>query len=98
MSEQAKPSRRSIAVALVPALSPWLGVAARVASADPWHITFIGITLWILSLGAIWHLYQSPEIAGKRSLVDSVVLSTLTFVPTFTGTALATGVIIRRWF
>jgi hypothetical protein len=65
-------------------------------SANPWDIALIGAILWLISFAAFWYLHHLPEMVGKRSLSFSILLWTLTFVPLFTASAIATGLVIHR--
>jgi hypothetical protein len=91
---KSKPPRKYIAIAFVPVLSPWLGIVARLLTADPWRIGLVGIVLWFAGSASFWYLHLSPEVAEKRSLGISILVWTLTFVPVFGGTAFATGMVI----
>ena len=91
---KSKLPRRYIAIAFVPALSPWLGIVARVLTANPWRIGLVGMVLWFAGGASLWYLHFCPEVARKRSLGASILVWTLTFVPVFASTALATGMVI----
>jgi hypothetical protein len=77
-------------------LSPWLGIVARLLTANPWRIGFFGLGLWLASIAALWYLHRDPEVPRKRSLGVSILVWTLTFVPIFVSTDLVTGAIIGR--
>jgi hypothetical protein len=83
-------------VAIVAGLLPWLGIVARLLTANPIRIAVIGLMLWFAGCAAAWYLHLPPEVARKRSLGVSLLIWTLTFVLVFACTALATGVIISH--
>jgi hypothetical protein len=85
-----------IAIAVLPALSPWLGFGARLLTANKWSIAVIGAILWLASCAAIWFLHRLPDIKGTRNLGVSILVWTLVFVPLFICTAAATDLILRR--
>jgi hypothetical protein len=89
-----KPPRKYIAIAFVPVLSPWLGIVARLLTANRWRIGLFGMVLWFASSASLWYLHRSPEVERKRSLDVSILVWTLTFVPIFGSTALVTGMVI----
>jgi hypothetical protein len=84
-------------IAIVCAVSPWLGIAARLLAARTWTIACVGAVLWSTNCAGLWHLHRLPEIGGKRSLGVSVLVWTLTFVPLFTATAAATNWVLSRY-
>lgn len=91
-----KPPRKYIAIAIVPALAPWLGIVARLLTANQWHIALVGVVLYVAGGASIWFLHRSPEIVQKRSLGTSIFVWTVTFVPLFAGTAAATGTVVSH--
>lgn len=91
-----KPPRKYIAIAIVPVLAPWLGIVARILTANQLHIGIVGIVLYVAGGASIWYLHLSPEIAPRRSLGVSIFIWTVTFVPLFVGTAAATGIVISH--
>jgi hypothetical protein len=94
--ESFRPPRKYIAVAVVATLLPWLGIVARLLTADLLRITFIGLILWFAGCASVWYLHLPPEVARKRSFGVSLLIWTLVFVPVFASTALATAMIVRR--
>jgi hypothetical protein len=91
-----KPPRIAMAIAFAPMVSPWLGSVARLLTARPWNIALIGVGLWLASCAAMSYLQRFPEVAKGRNLGVSILVWTLTFVPLFTVTALATGLLVRH--
>jgi uncharacterized membrane protein YecN with MAPEG domain len=88
--------RKYIAIVFFSMLAPWLGIVARLLTANPWRIGLFGMILWFGGGASAWYLHRSPEIARKGSLGVSVLVWILTFVPLFTSTAFATGMVIGR--
>jgi hypothetical protein len=95
--EFSRPPRKYMAVAVVAGLLPWLGIVARLLTANPLRITFIGIILWVAGCASVWYLHLPPKVARKRSFGVSLLIWTLTFVPVFVCTALGTGMIISHF-
>jgi hypothetical protein len=85
-----------IALAVVPAFSPFLGIAARLATAEPWMIAAVGAGLWCVNCAVIWYFHSLPEIKGQRSFGVSMLVWTLVFIPTFFITAALTGLVVQR--
>lgn len=84
-----------IVIATIGAVSPWLGIAARLLAARAWTIACIGAVLWSANCAGLWYLHHLPEIKGKRSLGISLLVWTLTFVPLFAATAAATSLLLN---
>jgi len=93
-----KPPRKVVAVALLPALFPWLGIVARLITQNPYSICLIGAFLYCTALASFVYLFRFPEVAKKRSLGVSILVWTLTFIPIFAVTALLTGIVLNRKF
>jgi len=85
-----------IVIAIIGAVSPWLGIAARLLGTRTWTIASIGAVLWSANCAGLWYLHRLPEIRGKRSLGISLLVWTLTFVPLFAATAAATNLVLNR--
>jgi hypothetical protein len=90
--------RKAIVVAVLPMIFPWLGIAARLITPNPYRICEIGAFLWCVAILSFSYLHRFPAFAKKRNLTTSVVVWTLTFVPTFAVTALLTGIVVNRGF
>jgi len=86
----------AIAIAIAGAVSPWLGIAARLLTPRIWTMAYIGAVLWSANCAGLWYLHHLPETRGKRSLGVSLLVWTLTFVPLFTATAAATNLVLTR--
>jgi hypothetical protein len=72
--EPSRPARKYMTIAVVTGLLPWLGIVARLLTANPLRISFVGIFLWSASLD---YLHLPPEVAGKRSFGVSLLVWTL---------------------
>ena len=91
-----KPQRTYIAIATVPEVAPWLGIVARLLTANQWQIVLIAIILWLVGGACIWYLRLSPEVAQKASFGTSIFVWTATFAPLFGVTAAVTGIAISH--
>lgn len=88
--------RKAIAVAVLPMIFPWLGIAARLITPNPYRICEIAAFLWCVAILSFSYLHRFPEFGKKRSLAISIIVWTLTFLPTFAATALITGIMMNR--
>jgi len=98
ISQSKKPqfSAASVIKALDTPLSPWLGVGARLLTRNPWTIAFMGSILWLANCASLWYLHRLPAVKGKRSLGVSILVWTFVFIPLFSATAAATGLVTHR--
>lgn len=85
-----------IVIAIIGAVSPWLGIAARLLTTRTWTIAYIGAVLWSANCAGRWYLHRLLEIRRKGSLGVSLLVWTLTFVPLFAATAAATNLLLNR--
>ena len=92
-----RPPRKFMAAAGVAGLLPWLGIVARLLTANPLRIIFIGLILWFAGCASLWYMHLPPEVARERSFGVSLLIWTLTFVPVFACTAMGTGMIISHF-
>jgi hypothetical protein len=95
--ESSRPPRKFMAVAVAAGLLPWLGIVARLLTANLLRITFIGIILWVAGCASLWYMHLPPEVARERRFGVSLLIWTLTFVPVFACTAMGTGMIISHF-
>lgn len=88
---------KNIGMSIVPSLSPWFGIGARVLTANPLVIILIGVVLWVFGCFWFWYLYRSTRVtAAEGGVGTSILLWTFMFVPLFAATALATNSFIDR--
>jgi hypothetical protein len=92
--EPSRPPREYMTIAVVTGLLPWLGVVARLLTANP--SALLGYFSGLQGSASLYYLHLPPEVAGKRSFGVSLLVWTFVFVPVFASTAWATGMIIRR--
>jgi hypothetical protein len=91
--EPSRPPRKYMKIA-VTGLLPWLGIVARLLTANP--SALLGYFSGLKGSASLYYLHLPLEVAGKRSFGVSFLVWTFVFVPVFASTALATGMIIGR--
>jgi hypothetical protein len=79
-----------------PALFPYLGIAVRLLTADPWKIALVGVLLWIIGISVFWYFYRTHEVAKEQSLSTTGLVWTLQFVGFYAVTVLATNAFLHR--
>jgi hypothetical protein len=87
---------KNIGVSIVPALSPWLGIGARLLTANPVIIALIGVFLWTFGCAWFWYLYRSARVNPRGGFGVSILVWSFMFAPLFAVTALATNSLINR--
>ena len=84
-------------VLILPGIAPWLGLGARLLTADSLKLSAVGILLWLASVGLVLYRIRSRTGAVRgRGLVPGLLVFTLQFVTFYTLTVLVAGAVLRR--
>ena len=83
-------------VAIGPALSPWLGIAVRVITANPTAIVLTGVLLWLIGSGAFLYIYRTQPVSKEQSSVAAILLWTFQFTLLYAATVLITGTVMHH--
>jgi hypothetical protein len=82
---------------ILPALAPWLGIGARVLTADSLKLVGTGVLLWIGCAGLMLHWIQSRRGTLRwQDLSTGMLVFTLQFATFYTLTVLVTGAVLHR--
>lgn len=87
---------RNIKWALIPGLSPWLGVAVGFLTSDLRKIALVGASLWVCGGALLWAYSRISSVESGRKTVITLLVWTLQFIPLYLATALATSAIKNR--
>lgn len=81
---------------LPPALAPWVGVAARVLTADPFMLVGVGVLLWIGTAGWIWYWIRPPRGKPSQDAAARILTVSLQFATFYTFAVLVTGAVLHH--
>jgi hypothetical protein len=95
-SESDRVLRDNIKLMIGPALFPYLGIAVRLLTSDPWKIALVGVLLWIVGISVFCYFYRTHEVAKEQSLSTTGLVWTLQFVGFYAVTVLATSAFLHR--
>ena len=81
---------------IAPALAPWIGIGARVLTADALKLVGVGVLLWIGA--AVWVWYWIRPQGGKlpEGITTGILVFTLQFATFYTLAVLVTGAFVRH--
>jgi hypothetical protein len=91
-----KTVRQNLRALIAPAVSPWLGIGARLLTSDPLKLTGAGM---LLSVGtALWILYWVRPLPRKfqGEAAASFLIFTLQFATFYTFAVLVTGAVLHH--
>jgi hypothetical protein len=91
-----KTVRQGLRALIVPAVSPWLGIGARLLTADPAKLAGAGVLLFVGI--ALWILYWIRPLRGKLPgyATARILILTLQFATFYTLSVLVTGAFLRH--
>jgi hypothetical protein len=87
---------QSLWMIIATALSPWLGVGARLLTADPSKLALIGVSIWIGAGAWIWYWFHSRGGKSSQDLAVAILLFTLQFGTFYMLAVLVTGAVLHH--
>jgi len=88
--------RKNLTLAIGLAVFPWLGIASRFATSDPWKIVAVGMLLWIRGISIFWYFSRAQQGTHYENLNTSILVWTLQFVAVYAATSLAANAFLHR--
>jgi hypothetical protein len=79
--------------ALLPGLSPWLGIPVGLLTSDLRKIVVIGLILWMCGGTLLWLYSRIAAVRPEPMPAITLLVWTLQFIPLYIAAALATGFI-----
>ena len=91
-----KTVRQGLRALIAPAVSPWLGIGARLLTSDPVKLVGVGVLLFIGT--GLWIFYWIRPLRGKllEYATARILIFTLQFATFYTLAVLITGVLLHR--
>ena len=87
---------KNIRWALIPGLSPWLGIAVGLLTSDLRKIAGIGVILWMCGGTLLWLYSRIAAVRPEPKPAITLLVWTLQFIPLYIAAALASGFIRSR--
>jgi hypothetical protein len=94
MKQSSKNSGRPLKLPIGPVLSPFLGAAARIITADA-H-TIVAIAVWPVGFPTLRYLFRTTEVAEGQNFITTVFVRTTGSAPMNGIMALLTGIMLKR--
>jgi hypothetical protein len=79
-----------------PALSPWLGVGARLVTSNPRTIVLFGAVLWLISSAVFRYIYRTQQVSKKETPALAIFVWSVQFVSFYSVAVLVTGGVMNR--
>jgi hypothetical protein len=93
---QGKMLWQGLKILIVPAISPWLGIGARVLTGDPSKLVLFGVLLWIGAGASFWYWFRVLRAKPPQDLTAGIWIFTLQFATFYTMAVLVTGALLRH--
>jgi hypothetical protein len=81
---------------IFPVIAPWLGIGARLLTADPTKLALAGMLLWFSAGTYAWYWVGTKKITRPPDLTSRMLVFTLQFATFYTFAVLMTGAVLKH--